>query len=125
LRVSFYLINEGERIMHDLKDIKRIVENYYVEAGHILETGGYNHDFTAAKVAEEHFSEGLRQLKSLKLSPGNRRNIRLIRNAFELGIKFSKALQRRQLQKAELLAEQSADYAQQYNAAVLARAVIG
>lgn len=107
--------------MNTLKDIEQIIKDYFLRAGLILHAGGSNHDFTAAKRAEDCFSKGLAKLKALKLSSYDRHNLRLLRKAFELGIKCTKELQRGRLKQAERLADESAQYAQSYRSFVLTR----
>lgn len=108
--------------MNNKKDIKKIVEDHYVKAGQILEQGGQAGDLTASKRAEECFAEGLTKLKALKLSAYDRQNLRLLRKSFEQGVKFTRELQRGRLEKAEILADESADYANRYNAFLISRA---
>lgn len=108
--------------MHTLKDIERINRDYYIQAGLILQEGGRNNDITAAKRAEECFTEGLSKLKALKLSAYDRQNIRLLRKAFEYGFKLTKELQKGRYKKAERLAKESAQFAQRYNEFITARA---
>jgi len=108
--------------LHTLEDIEKINKEHYIRAGLVLTEGGHNSDPSTAKRAEECFSEGLTKLKSLKLSAYDRQNIRLLRNAYELGVKFTRELQRGRFKKAEQLAEKSAQYAHRYNAIITARA---
>ena len=107
--------------MNTLEDIQKINNDYYIRAGLILQEGGHNGDENTAKRAEICFTEGLEKLKALKLSAYDRHNIRLLRNAFELGVKFTKALQRGRNQKAERLANESAQYAHRYNSFIISR----
>jgi len=108
--------------LNNKKDIKRIVEDHYIKAGQILEAGGQAGDLTASKRAEDCFAEGLSKLKSLKLSAYDRQNLRLLRKAFEQGVKFTRELQKGNNEKAEIIAEESTDYANRYNAFLISRA---
>lgn len=104
-----------------LQEIQKIVTEHLVRGGNILEYGGKNRDIGASKRAEDCFSEGLTKLKRLKLSPENRRNIRLLRNAFEYAIKSTKALRKGRNEKARAYMDQSSEYGYKYRDAVIAR----
>ena len=106
--------------MNDLADVKRIVEQYLVKGGQILENAT---ELSEAKQAEQIWTDGLAKLKSLKLAPEDRYNLRLLRNAFETSIKAARALQKGQYHKAEMLTGEASDFGQRYSAYVIARAV--
>lgn len=105
--------------MNTLLDVQKIVNNHLATGGIILSEGAKNKDFSAAKRAEECFSEGLAKLKALKLSREDRHNIRLLRNAFESSIASTKALQRNQIDKSMRFNMQASDYAKRYLASLL------
>nr|WP_144922339.1 hypothetical protein [Paenibacillus bovis] len=106
--------------MNDLADVKRIVEQYLVKGGQILENAT---ELSAPKQVEQLWTEGLSKLDSLKLSADDRRNFRLLRQAFKSAIRAAQALQKGQFRKAESLTEEYIDYSQRYNAAFISRAV--
>lgn len=107
--------------MNTLLDVQKIVTNHLAKGGIILSDGAKNKDFSAAKRAEECFSEGLAKLKALKLSREDRYGMRLLRNAFEASIASTKALQCNQIDKSMRLNMQASDYAKRYLASLLKR----
>lgn len=105
--------------LNNLQDVKNIVDSHYIKAGQFLEQG--YEDVSQAQVAEDMFSDGLSKLKKLNLTPGDRKNIRLLRQSFEYAIKSCRALSRNKRYGSEQLMKKSAEFAGRYNNAVTAR----
>lgn len=106
----------------ELQELQKLTQDHVVRAGQILLYGSKNKDAQAAKRAEKLLGEGLTKLKKMDLSPENRRNIRLLRNAIEYAIKSARALQKGQYDKVEQLMHKASDYGYRYAAAVVGRA---
>lgn len=107
-----------KRKLHTLKDIEKINNDYIVRAGLVLQAGGFSNDESAAKRAEEIFSEGLKKLKALKLSAQDRKDIGMLYNAIEFSIKATRELQRGKGKKAEHLMTKATQYAHRYIKAI-------
>lgn len=105
-----------------MQELEKLAQDHIVRGGQILEYACENRDAQAIKRAEDCLTEGLTKLKKMKLSPQNRQNIRLLRNAIEFAIKSTKALQKGQYGKAGELMQKASDYGNKYAAAVIARA---
>ncbi|EKN66040.1 hypothetical protein BABA_17392 [Neobacillus bataviensis LMG 21833] len=107
--------------MNDLRDVQRIVVEYYAQTGAWMENVAKAQVLPPDAVwrqAERQLSKGLVKLGELKLSHEDRRGFRLLREGFETMIRACEAGQKGRYQKAEQLVEKSGELLSRYLKAV-------
>lgn len=82
-------ISNGKVKQHNLQDVSKVVDKYFTDTGEFIQQ---QTDLSQVKEAEKRFTEGLSKLKRLNLSAGDRKHLRLAKEAFSLAIKSMKAI---------------------------------
>jgi hypothetical protein len=103
--------------VNDLKDVQRIVEDYYRKTGDWMENAAQAQALpvdACFREAERRFSKGLVKLGELKLSQEDRRGFRLLRDGFETAIQACEAGQKGRYQKASQLVGKSGELLSRY-----------
>lgn len=101
--------------MNTIEDVQKLVINYYFQTGvQMQQVESLDKVVEGAKQAELRFTEGLKQLEQLKLSPADRRNLKLLREAFYLIIRSMREISKGNHFKASKYGSQSADKAFRY-----------
>jgi hypothetical protein len=103
--------------MNDIRDIQRIVDEYYGKTGAWMENAAQAQVLpldATWRHAERQFSIGLVKLGELKLSQEDRRGFRLLRDAFEMVIRACEAGQKGRYQKASQLVGKSGELLNKY-----------
>ena len=103
--------------MNDVRDIQRIVDEYYTKTGAWMDSSARAQVLpldACWREAERRFCKGLVKLGELKLSQEDRRGFRLLRDAFEMVIRACEAGQKGRYQKAEQLGAKSGELLSRY-----------
>lgn len=97
--------------MNSLRDVRKIVVDYCVRGGQVIENAT---DVSAADNAIGLFNEGIKQLDALNLPRRQRRDLKLLRQSFETFIKAAEALKSNNKQEAILLIRKAERYGARY-----------
>jgi hypothetical protein len=103
--------------MNDIRDIQRIVDEYYGKTGAWMENAAQAQALpldACFREAQRRFSIGLVKLGELKLSQEDRRGFRLLRDGFETAIQACEAGQKGRYQKASQLVGKSGELLSRY-----------
>lgn len=104
--------------MNTLVDVKEIVDSNYTAVGNWLTQQArlkVKQPNELIVIAKSKFEEGLKQINNLSLSPTDRGNFKLIREAFELAVKACDKGSKGNYVKFTELMEESAMLAHRYS----------